>query len=370
MAEGDLKDYIDVVLRRKKLIILLCVVVTSASVVISLILPKKYTATATLLPPIEEGPFTSEALRKLGNISSSFSRVISSDLYASILRSFSIRKEVVERCELKTRFEFETIEETVEELGDISKVEVRPEGVIVLSVETKDPNLSASIANTYIDVLDRFNKEVRVTRAKKNRMFIEKRLQDTEDKLHAVELSLAKFKKKHKTVALREELQKAIEAAASLKAEITAKEVELGALKESSTEEHPLVVSLEFELSKLREQLEKIEFGSSKSQISSFGAGYSVPLSKVPEIELELERLAREAELQKNIFELLTEQYELARIAEVRDTPTVELLDPAVPPRKKSSPKRMVIVVSSFFISLLAGVILGFLKEYMEGFKE
>ena len=97
-----------------------------------------------------------------------------------------------------------------------------------------------------------------------------------------------------------------------------------------------------------------------------FGAGFSIPFARLPAVGLELARLTREAAIQEAVFELLTQQYEQAKIVEVRDTPTVQVLDRAVPPERKSYPPRRKIVVVGFVLSVFVGTGAAFFLEHVE----
>ncbi len=120
----------------------------------------------------------------------------------------------------------------------------------------------------------------------------------------------------------------------------------------------------------MRKQLAKIEFGGKTKRKNEFGAGFSVPLSRLPEVSLEYARLLRNVKVQEAVYELLTQQYEQAKIMEVKDTPTVEILDKASPPEKKSYPKRSGIVLFCAVMSLLTSIILAFFFEYLEQMKK
>ena len=372
--EVNIRDYFKVIVKWRRLIIFNTAVIIILAVIISLVLPKKYTATATLLPPVEQpeilgissflgtGGFGGMArMAGLGGMATA------SDVFAKILSSRRVMARVVKKNNLMDEYGVETIEKALEALNGATSVEVFPEGLIAISVDARTPVLASDIANSYVDELDRFNQEVNMTRGKRNRMFIEDRLVSVKMDLKAAEESLKVFQQNHKTVSLEEEVKAAIEAAGNLKAEIIAREVQLGVLRGYATEENPQVRGLKMEIAQLNRRLREIEYGSkSKGSDSKFGVGFSVPFSKLPAVGLELARLMREAAIQEAVFELLTQQYEQAKIAEVRDTPTIQVLDRAVPPEKKSYPPRRKLVIVGFIFSLFVGVALSFFLEYVE----
>ena len=375
--EINLRDYIQVIVKWRRLIVFNTFIISVLALIISLILPKRYTATATLIPPVEQQTSLFGLSSLLGGGAGSLGTIgrraglpgmsTPSDLFAKILESRVVMEEVIETCDLMNVYKSKRIEDALKNLAGATKIEVSREDVISISADGKTPQLSADIANAYVEHLDHFNREVTMTQGKKNRIFIEKRLTEVEKDLKKAEEDLRNFQEEHKTVSIEDEVVKAIESAAELKAQIILKDVELGVLRGYATERNPQVVRIKSEMAELQKQLKRMEEGSKEEEApASYGAGFSITFSKLPEVGLQLARLMREAKIQETVFTLLTEQYEQAKIMEVRDTPTVQILDPAKPPYKKSFPKRSRIVIIAFFFSLFAGTCLAFFMEYLD----
>ena len=371
--EVNIRDYFKVIVKWRRLIAFNTAVITVLAVIISLVLPKRYTATATLLPPVEQpeilgiSSLLGGGLGAVASMAGLPGMATPSDVFARILSSRRVTERVIEKCNLLDEYGVESLEEALKSLHGATTLEVSPEGVIAISVNAKGPVLAADIANSYVDELDIFNMEVNMTRGKRNRIFIEDRLAKVKEDLKASEESLKVFQQNHKTVSLEDEVRVAIEAAGNLKAQIIAREVQLGVMRGYATEQNPQVKSLKSEIAQLNRQLRQIEYGSkSKGSDSKFGAGFSVPFAKLPAVGLELARLMRDAKIQEVVFELLTQQYEQAKISEVRDTPTIQVLDRAVPPERRSFPQRKKLVVVGFIFSVFAGVGLAFFFEYVE----
>lgn len=373
----NIRDYFRVIVKWRRLIVFNTVAITMLTVVVSLVLPKKFTASTILLPPVEQpeilgiGSLLGGGLGAVASMAGLPGMATASDVFAKILKSRRVMEGVVKKCNLMDEYGAESMEEAVRSLSGATSVEVFPEGLIAISVDARTPVLASDIANSYVDGLDRFNMEANMTRGKRNRIFIEDRLVSVKMDLKAAEESLKLFQQKHKTVFLEEEVKAAIEAAGNLKAEIIAREVQLGILRDYATEENPQVRGLKVEIAQLNRRLREIEYGSkSKGSDSKFGAGFSVPFSKLPAVGLELGRLMREAKIQEVVFELLTQQYEQAKIAEARDTPTVQVMDRAVPPERRSFPQRRKLVMVGFVFSVFVGVGLAFFLEYVDRLQE
>ncbi len=380
MREIRLRDYVRVLVKWRKLIIVNIVIITGFAVCLSLVLPKKYTSSATLLPPLDIQGFQGLGsvlgqgyLSGLGKRAGFLGMATSSDMFAAILSSDRILGEVVEKCDLLSVFETESLEDAIDGLRGRTRVGVSPEGMISVFVTASSPMLAATIANTFIDELDKFNRETAMTVGKRQRIFLEERLRTVENSLADAENALREFQEKYRTVSLTDELIQAIEAAAQLKAEIITKEIRLGVLRKYATEDNPQVKRLRSEITEVRKKLGRMEYGDdpkSDKQSTEFGAGFSIPFAELPAVGLELARLTRDARIQEEIYALLTEQYEQAKIAEVKDTPTVQILDKAVPPERRSSPQRKKMVVVAGILSLFVGVGMAFFLEYLEGLKD
>ncbi|TET47904.1 hypothetical protein E3J62_00025, partial [candidate division TA06 bacterium] len=236
--EVNIRDYFKVIVKWRRLIVFNTAVITILTVVISLVLPKKYTASATLLPPVEQpeilgiGSLLGGGLGAVASMAGLPGMATASDVFVKILKSRRVMERVIQKCNLMDEYGAETLEEAVISLKGATSPEVSPEGLIIVYVDAKTAVLAAKIANSYIDELDRFNTEVNMTRGKRNRMFIEDRLEQVKEDLSAAEESLKVFQQEHKTVSLDEEVKAAIVAAGNLKAEIIAREVQLGVLRE------------------------------------------------------------------------------------------------------------------------------------------
>ena len=241
-------------------------------------------------------------------------------------------------------------------------------GLISISVEYKDPKLAADIANEYLKALQEFLKTSAISLAKRNRIFLEKQIEVTKKDLRETEESLKDFQTSKRIAVLDAQAEAAIKALAELKAEIITREVQLGALREFTTKVHPDVRRMEDEIRELRQQLNRLEEGSmnpgKKESIGAF-----ITLSDAPTVGLQYGRLKRDALIQQKVFELLTQQLELAKIEEAKDELTFQVIDPAIQPEKRIKPKRALNVLLAGVASLFLGVFLVFILEHVAKLK-
>ena len=377
--ELSISDYLLIILKWRKIIIRNVLIITAIAVIISLLLSNKYTATATVLPPnpnqdimygfIPGSSFGSSSglssLAKLGGIVSGVATP--SELYSAIMKSGVVKNVIIKKYNLKKEFKAKTMHDTGKKLDDITSITITTEGILKVSVTYKNKYLATDIANTYVEELDKFNNETAMTVGKRYRIFIENRLKETEKSLISAEDSLKQFQEKNRTIDLDIEIKSAIETIAKLKSEIILRQVQKGAWSSVSQLDNPYITNIDRELNEFEKQLAKIEFGTNAGR--EFGAGFSIPFTKLPQISLVYINLLRNVKIQETVFELLTQQYEQAKIMELKDTPTVQFLDRAAPPEKRSYPKRTLIVLFAFFLGLFCNIPLIFLLEYLEDVK-
>jgi len=223
-----------------------------------------------------------------------------------------------------------------------------------------DKKLAAGIANTYVQELDKFNKNVNMTQGRKYRIFVGKRLKEESKALIIAEDKLKDYQKKHKTVEVDEELKKIIDVYADLKANLIEKEIQKKAYKKISPT-NPYTQYLEDEIAGIKKEIYKLESGNSSS---GWGAGFGTPFNQIPDVYAEMANLLRNVEIHQTIYEFLFQQYEQAKIEEAKDTPTVQFLDRATPPERKSFPKRKRIVIATFIVFLIVSVLGVITREY------
>jgi tyrosine-protein kinase Etk/Wzc len=150
-----------------------------------------------------------------------------------------------------------------------------------------------------------------------------------------------------------------------LKAQVTAKEVELGVIKQYATPSNPDVLRLKDELRELKKQLSLMESRGTNPETNALPS-----LSEAPTLGLEYVRLKRTALTQEKVYELMTQQYEMAKIDEAKEDITFQIIDPAIPPEKRVKPKRKLNVMLAGVVSLFVGIFLVFFLEYLANLKE
>jgi len=376
--EINLLDLFQVVLKRKKMIAQIVAGAIVLSVVVSLLLPKMFTATARILPPQEASGGVSALLSQTGGMLGGLAGGLigggsSSDLYVGILQNRSIADNLIDKFDLHELYGRKYREDIYKKLAKLTSISVsRKDQIISVAVEDREPRRAADMANAYVQMLDKINRTVNITAGHRKRVFLENRLKTVKEDLAKAETALKEFQEEHKIVALEEQAKAAIEGAAKIKGEIITTETELEVLKQFGTERQNEAVMLKSKITELQRQLDKIETGiPGNNPLKSTNPGKEnsnlfIPFNKMPALGLELMRLMREAKIQEKVFELMTTQFEMAKIEEAKDVNTIQVLDEAVAPDKKSKPKRRLIVMLSTFMAFFAAVFTAFAIEFIE----
>jgi uncharacterized protein involved in exopolysaccharide biosynthesis len=263
------------------------------------------------------------------------------------------------------RYEKTTMQEARKVLESATSIMVTKEKVIKVIVEDRDPKMAADIANFYVSNLERLNQTLSVSKARENRKFIEERVKDTQGTMVKVENALKEFQTQNRTVAIEAQSKAMIEATAMIQAQIMAQEVQLQVMGTYLSAGNPEVSRVQSSLNELRKQLHIMESGKSGNERMAEDR-LRPAITRVPTLALEYARLMRDLKVQETLYALLMAQYEQARISEARDTPTVQVLDPAIPAERKSRPKIALNVLIAGILSLLIGIFWAFLREALD----
>jgi uncharacterized protein involved in exopolysaccharide biosynthesis len=327
--------------------------------------PISYKAPVTILPPAEQ-----DNMGGLGSLLSGgeFSALLpssftqgNSQLFLEILKSRTAAEYVVKKHNLDIYYGTDNIYEACNKLKNDLDLDLSKEGIITLSVSVstrlipilfsdKDSvkKFSAAVSNSYVEALDKINREKISFKAKRAREYIENQLLLTKAQLDSAEIRLMEFQKTNKAISLPDQLKSAIEGSAQIKSEIIKTEIEIGLLEPNLKDDNKTLVALRKKLSELKQEYDKFEIGTED---------YLIAFESVPELGMELAQLLREVKIQSEVYLLLQQQYYREKIQENRDLPTIEILDEAIPPLKKSSPRTIYsTVVSAVFIFLLLSV--------------
>ena len=326
-----------------------------AALVVALLLPPIYTARASFLAPGSQQQSGSAAalaaLGSLGGLAGGLAAKTPDDLYVALLKSDSVLRGLDARFDLKKHYDVETHEALRRVVPGFIRVSAdKKSGVINVEVDDKDAKFAADVANAHEAEVTKLLGRLAVSEAQLRRVFFEKQLQDTKENLVKAEQALRGVQEKSGVIVLDKQAEALITNAALLRAQIAEREVQLKVLRTSATEQNPAVIRLNSELHAMRSELARME----SAQSSSPGSAVDLPVGKLPEAAIDYVRARRELKLQETLLESMVRQYEIAKLDEAKEGPTLQQVDVAQPPDHKSKPSRALIVLASALAALVA----------------
>jgi len=316
------------------------------SIVLSLLLPKWYKSSVTILPPQEVPAQSMMSNLPLNFLGSNFSD-IQIQRYISILESRSVIERVVEKFDLVDIYETDTKEAAINEFNDNSYHIVTEEGALEISVLDKNQNMVADIANYYINVLDSINRELTAKKAQHSVNFLKKRIDIIYEEIKQLQNSMISFQNKFGVIDIETQSQETITAIANLRYEKILKEIEYEVLESTLPKNDPRLSKLLNEMKSIEEKIRGIK----QSDKHTYDKIYK-SLDLIPELTAKYLNIFSQIEIKRKVLEFIVPEYERARIEESKNTPTLQILDRAYRPELKAKPKRALIVISTVFAAL------------------
>lgn len=331
----------------------------------------KYESTAQIMPPDSGNsglaslvPALSKSPGLLGMAGDLVGMKTTGAVFAKVLESRTVQDHLIDRFDLRNKYGVDYWEDARKRLSSRTDIaEDKKSGVITISVRDRDSGLATSLANAYVDELGSVMAKVSTSAARRERIFIEQRLAEENKSLQEAEQQFSQFASANMALNVPEQTKVTVEAAARLQGELIASRAQLEGLKQTYTEENIRVKSVQAHVNELEHALAKINSGRA--------AGIQDPTSPYPSVKslpllgVKWADLFRNTKIRETVVELLTQQYEMARIQEAKEIPSVKVLDPASTPEKKRPYWQLIVLVGTLMGAVLA--CLGyFLKNWWE----
>ncbi|HLX85571.1 MAG TPA: GNVR domain-containing protein [Terriglobales bacterium] len=366
IAGSDLSvlDVLALLAAQKRFLLRFFIGAALLSTIVVFLLPVRYEANIVMLPPQQNSSVGSALIGQMGNGGSlgALAPLASlaggtlglknpADMYVSLLTSRTIEDALVQRFQLMAEYREKRVSDARKELESrTTAVAGTKDGLIRITVEDRDPRRAADLANGYVEEFRKLSASLAITEAARRRLFFEGQLQQAKDNLSAAELAMKETEQSTGVLQIESQARSLIESAAVLRGQVVAKQVQVQSMRSFAAEDNPRLVLAKQELAALQAQLDKLA-GSEQD------AGSDIILSKgrVTGAGLEYVRRLRDLKYNETVFELLAKQFEIAKLDEAREGSIIQVVDAAVPPDKRSSPHRLLIVVlvsvTAFFVA-------------------
>ncbi len=345
---------------------------------LAFVLPVEYESTAQLMPPDAQSgagmammaALTARSGNNLGAVAGDLLGVKSSGaLFVGILGSRTVQDRLVERLQLKKVYGIKLEEDARKRLAKYTAVsEERKSGIITITVTDHNAKRAAAIAQAYVDELDQLVAELSTSAAHRERVFLEERLTAVKLDLDQASREFSQFASKNATIDIKEQGRAMVDAAATLQGELIAAESELKGLEQIYTSSNVRVRSVQARIDELRQQLNKLGGkGAAETGETSVVSDSLYPsIRRLPLLGVTYADLYRRTKIQEAVYETLTQQYELAKVQEVRETPSVKVLDAAAVPERRSFPPRTLIVYVCVTLALMGAAFVVFSRARWE----
>jgi uncharacterized protein involved in exopolysaccharide biosynthesis len=342
-------------------------------VLIALLIPPRYDSTAQLMPPDNQ---SSSSMMMLGALASKtggagglgamagdlLGMKSSGALFIGVLGSRTVEDRLVQRFDLKKVYRTRYDEDARKKLAERTNVsEDRKSGIISITVTDRDPNRAAAIAQAYVEELNQLVAELSTSAAHRERVFLEERLHAVKQDLDEASQQFSQFASKNTAIDIKDQGRAMVEAAATLQGQMIAAQSELKGLEEIYSSNNVRVRAVEARVAELNKQLQRLGGSDSPAADQSKSNSLYPSIRELPLLGVTWSDLYRRTKIQETVFETLTQQYELAKVQEAKETPSVKVLDTALVPEKKSFPPRTLIICATAlgFLVLAAIWILG-----------
>lgn len=371
-AEISLLDLLVALGRKKHVFLWTVVIVLVIGILLALFLPKKYTAEVTLLPPQSHSSLSSMLSSELGGLGAMASLAGGglglknpNDRYVAMFQSRTVEDAMVKKYGLMQEYHAKLLSVARKAFENHVQVDgSTKDGLIHIKVTDRNPQRAAELANGYVDEFRDLSQNLAISEASQRRLFYQSQMQQAQNQLAVAEAAMVKAQQQTGIIQVGGQTEALIQEGAQLRGQVAAKEAEIEGLRSFAAPGNPNLQQAEQELSSLQAQL---------SALAGNGKGTEgdllVPRGKLTDAEFDYLRKYRDVAYYQSIVNVLAQQYELAKLDEAKEGALIQVVDPAIPPDHKSSPKRGLILVASLAVGVFLGILFALLSEGWDGLK-
>jgi len=348
----DLVELLVVLAKHKRLVFGMPALAGILAMALGFALPSVYKADTKILPPQPAQSGAAALLSQLGGVAgvaASAAGIKSpNDLYIGMLKSRTVADNLIKRFELKKAYETVSAEKARRVLTENTLIVAGKDGLISIEVEDHDKARAPMLANAYVDELSKLTKVLAVTEASQRRMFFEQQLETAKNNLATAEATLRNALETHGVISVDSASRAIVETMGRMRAQISAKEIQLNAMQAFVTTNNQEYKRTQEEINSLRSELSKLENGPPASEADRTAGGKQAGLENI--------KILRDVKYYEMLYELLSKQYEVARLDEAKDVPMIQVLDRAIEPERKFKPKPALLAITAAVLALFAAI--------------
>ena len=232
----------------------------------------------------------------------------------------------------------------------------RKSGILTIQVTDHDPKRAAALTQEYVAQLNNVVTQLNTSSAHRERVFLEERLAQVKNELEGAEKDFSQFASKNATIDIKEQGKAMVEAAAILEGQLIAAKTELEGLRQLYTDQNIRVKTMQARVAELQRELMKMGGRAESNSTDSSNDDQLYPsIRKLPLLGVTYADLYRRTKVEETVFETLTQQYEIAKVQEAKEVPSVKVLDPPEVPEKKVFPPRILLSLVGALLALAIG---------------
>lgn len=375
--DRDFLDYAYVLVRWRRLLLVGTLAAAAAAAGISLILPERWTAQTTLLPPEEDGGGFGLSLLAGGSsvppgLASLVGMATPSERLLTLLDSRHLLGLAVDRFDLVRTYDALHRDQAIDILAENVERKLGSDGSLEIEATASTPQLAADLTNALAGLLDSLNREYKQGQARATRGFLEERVARTRADLEADAGRMRDFQKEHGLVDIENQTAAAVEVVKGIVLELSLQQVELGVVSRQLAPDHPdrqlLAVRVDELDRRLRALVGDLASGASREseRLRSGSGPLGPPLKALPDVMHDYAEFALQLKMREEILTYLGAKLEESKYREALDTPTLQVLDVATPPKTRSAPRRAVLTAVA---GGSAAVLLAMLAFAFEGWR-
>lgn len=342
----------------------LVVICVAAGTAIAFLMPARYQSTTKIMPPDQQmggGAILSTMLAKSGAgalapMAGDLLGVKNNGaLFVDLLRSRYIGDHLIDRFQLQHVYWKRYRQDAIAKLQSRTDVnEDRKSGVITITVTDADRDRAQRMAAAYVDELNNLVAQVSTSAARRERIFLQQRLAQANQDLESAERNFAQYASTNAAIDVKEQTKAMVQSAATLEADLIVARSELESVQQIYSPSNVRVRSVQARVNELENELNKMRGAGPSAPSSSVANADLYPsIRQLPVLGIQWADLYREVLIQEAVVELLTQQYEVAKVQEARELPSVKVIDAANRPEKKSFPPRL-LLTAVFSVILLS----------------
>lgn len=341
---------------QRKFLFKCAIIGAAAFLVLAFVIPAEYTATTRLMPPdTPEGKgmaLLAGMAGKMGNILGSLGGEMmgmstSTELFSGVLQSNTVQNDLIEKFNLRHVYGKRRWVDARKRLNRETDISIdHKSGILTVKVTDHDPKRASDLAQEYVAELNRVVVQLNTSSAHRERVFLEGRLNEVKADLETAEKDFSQFASNTAAIDIKEQGKAMVEATAILEGQLIAAQTELQGLREIFTDQNIRVQTTQARIEELRRQIQKM--GGKPGGVDSANASSDdtyPSIRKLPILGVPYADLYRRTKVEETVFETLTQQYEIAKVQEAKEVPSVKVLDSAEVPEKRTFPPRTLMTI-------------------------